>query len=232
MHLLRTHCKYSVYLQINQDNMAIQQSGFNKALLITLSILGWFALIAQFYLQISARQVDVSESITRYFSYFTILTNLIVAAYSVVLWLAPHSRAGQFFARTQTGTAVAVYITIVALIYNGVLRSLWQPEGLQKVLDNLLHLIIPILFVLYWCLFVPKATLQWKNFSAWLLYPLFYILFILIRGAFSGFYPYPFISVAEIGMSQTLINSVGVGVLFLLVSLIFIGIGKSLSGRK
>jgi len=203
-----------------------------KALLILLSLLGWFALAAQFYLQISAHLVTLVESITRYFSYFTILTNLMVAIYSTVLWLAPGSRAGQFLARAQTATAIAVYISIVGLIYNGVLRSLWQPEGLQKLLDNLLHLVIPLLFVLYWSIFVPKATLQWKNLYAWLLYPLCYILYILIRGSFSGFYPYPFISVSEIGMTQTLINSVGVAVLFVVVSLIFIGIGKGLSRKN
>ncbi len=212
--------------------MAIPQSSSMKTLLILLSLLGWFALAAQFYLQISAHLATLAESITRYFSYFTILSNLIVAICSTVLWLAPGSRAGQFFARTQTATAIAVYISIVALIYNGVLRSLWQPEGLQKLLDNLLHLVIPLLFVLYWGIFVPKASLQWKNVYAWLLYPLCYILYILTRGSFSGFYPYPFINVTEIGMTQTLINSVGVAALFMVVSFIFIGIGKGMSRKN
>jgi hypothetical protein len=206
--------------------MSLQKPISIKIFLAVLSCLGWFALITQLYLNISSHQVSVPESITRYFSYFTLLTNLIVAVYCTVLWLAPNSRQGIFFSRTQTGTAITVYITIVAMIYNIVLRSLWQPQGLQKVLDQLLHTIIPVLFILYWCVFVKKHTLQWKDFLPWLWYPFIYLAFVLIRGTFSGFYPYPFIHVGEIGMQQTLINAVGIGILFMVISLVFIGIGK------
>ncbi|SKD07059.1 hypothetical protein SAMN05660461_3677 [Chitinophaga ginsengisegetis] len=212
--------------------MSMQKSIPKKILLAILSCLGWFALITQLYLNVSSHQVSVPESVTRYFSYFTLLTNLMVAAYCTVLWLAPGSRMGAFFSRTQTATAITVYITIVALIYNIVLRSLWQPQGLQKVLDQLLHTIIPVLFILYWCVFVKKHTLQWNNFLPWLWYPFIYLVFILIRGAFSGFYPYPFIHAGEIGMQQTLINAGGIAILFMVMSLAFIGIGKLWSRRK
>ncbi|MFZ5976285.1 MULTISPECIES: Pr6Pr family membrane protein [unclassified Hydrotalea] len=33
----------------------------------------------------------------------------------------------------------------------------------------------------------------------WLIYPLLYLVYILIRGSFSGFYPYPFVNVLQIG---------------------------------
>ena len=212
--------------------MSMQKSIPKKIPLAILSCLGWFALITQLYLNVSSHQVSVPESVTRYFSYFTLLTNLMVAAYCTVLWLAPGSRMGAFFSRTQTATAITVYITIVALIYNIVLRSLWQPQGLQKVLDQLLHTIIPVLFILYWCVFVKKHTLQWNNFLPWLWYPFIYLVLILIRGAFSGFYPYPFIHAGEIGMQQTLINAAGIAILFMVMSLAFIGIGKLWSRRK
>lgn len=46
---------------------------------IALSILGWFALGSQLYLIIQNRIVSVPETVVRYFSFFTILTNLLVA---------------------------------------------------------------------------------------------------------------------------------------------------------
>ncbi len=50
-------------------------------------------------------------------------------------------------------------------------------------------------------------------------------MFIIIRGHFSNFYPYPFVNVSEIGYPQTLINSVLVSLFFLFImgTLIFIG---------
>ena len=197
-----------------------------KVSLAILSIIGWFTLVTQLYVNIATHAVPLAETITRYFSYFTLLTNGMVTVCCTVLWLAPASRWGRFFTLPQTVTAIAVYIAIVGIIYNIALRSLWHMTGLQKVLNELEHVIVPALFVLYWYIFAAKEPLNWKHCWPWLIYPLVYIVVILIRGAFSGFYPYPFINVSEIGMQQALINSVVVGVVFLLVSLLFIEIAK------
>ncbi|MGF6851075.1 hypothetical protein QFZ51_006310 [Chitinophaga sp. W3I9] len=203
-----------------------------KIFLAILSCFAWFALIPQFFITIGSNQAPWFENFIRYFSYFTLLTNAMVAISSTVLLVAPNSSWGRFFARTTTATAITVYITIVALIYNVILRPLYQFEGLQKILNEVQHVIVPVLFVLYWCVFVNKSSLQWKDFLPWLWYPLIYVLFVLIRGSFSGFYPYPFINLNDLGFRQTLINAVGMGVLFTLMSLAFIGVGKLWSRKK
>jgi hypothetical protein len=189
-----------------------------------LVIAGWFALVAQFYLIIVNRVASVVETVIRYFSFFTILTNLLVAACCTILLLIPSSRVGRFFSRATTLTAIAVYISVVAIIYNTILRFLWKPEGLQLMVDELLHSVIPVLFVAMWFAFTNKATLKWKNIFPWLLYPLAYIVCILLRGALSGFYPYPFINVRELGYSKVLVNCIGVLFVFLFLSLLFIAI--------
>src|SRR5436190_2122955 len=48
---------------------------------ITGFVLGWFAIIGQFFLAIENRQTDVTEAVIRFFSYFTVLTNLLVVLY-------------------------------------------------------------------------------------------------------------------------------------------------------
>lgn len=196
-----------------------------QVLLATGALLGWFALVGQFYLILENRVASVPETILRYFSFFTILTNILVAFCFTALLIKPKSSEGRLFS-PKTLTAITVYITIVGIVYNTILRFIWEPTGMQRVVDELLHSVIPILFFLYWLLFVQKEGLKWKNVLFWLLYPLVYIVFILFRGVLSGFYPYPFIDVSTIGYIQVLLNSIGLCVAFLLVSLILVTIAK------
>ena len=97
---------------------------------------------------------------------------------------------------------------------------------MQRVVDELLHLVIPVLFFIYWFLFAPKHQLKWNSFWPWLIFPLIYSVFILVRGSFSGFYPYPFMDVDKLGLASVLLNSVAVTAAFFAVSLILIALGK------
>ena len=192
------------------------------------SLMGWFAVIEQLILMLLNQQTPLATTLIQFISYFTILTNILVALYFTLLWLRPSSRWGQFFSKANNSTAVAVYITIVGLVYNIILRSLWKPEGMQKLVDELLHTVIPLYFILYWVLFVPKNSLGWKNVFNWLLYPFVYLIYILIRGSVTGLYPYPFIDVSIIGFSQALTNCRLVFIAFLVISFLFIGLARVL----
>jgi hypothetical protein len=200
--------------------------------LIILFILGWFALISQFWLILLSKQASIAETITRYFSFFTILTNIMLAVCATVLLIKPRGKCGNFFSKPSTLTALTVYITIVGITYNAILRFLWQPQGLQWITDELLHLIIPILFLLLWCFFVEKSGLEYKQAFSWLIYPLLYIIYTAIRGAITDHYPYPFTDVTELGYPQVIINSLGLFVAFLGLSLFLIAVGKYLSRNK
>jgi hypothetical protein len=194
-------------------------------------VLGWFALIGQFYLIIINRTVSISETIIRYFSFFTILTNLLVAVCFTSL-LIKKQKPSAFFLKITTLTAITVYILIVGIVYNAILRFLWNPEGLQKVVDELLHTVIPVLCLIFWWKYVRSPKLRWNHAFVWLIYPLLYILYILIRGAVSGFYPYPFINVATLGYEKVLINSGLLAVVFLITSFILIAIGRKTHSNK
>ena len=204
-----------------------QHSIAAKICLAVLSLLVWFALITQFYININSKVASISEIVIRYFSYFTITTNLLVAICCTVLLLNPDSKLVRF----KTLTATTVYILIVGIIYNVILRFLWKPQGLQMIVDELLHSVIPAMFLIYWLTFVTKKNLKWKNILNWLIYPLVYISFILIRGAFSGFYPYPFINAGELGLQKALLNSVLIAVAFIIMSLLFIAISNFINKR-
>lgn len=202
-----------------------------KIYLPVLAVMGWFAVIAQFYLLLQNRNAPTGQLVIEFFSYFTITTNLTVAVCCSTLSLLPATSIGKWFAKQATFTAITVYISIVGIIYNLVLRFAWNPQGLQRIVDELLHTFIPLLFVLYWLFCTGKDQLKWNSFLRWLIYPLVYVIFIFIRGAVSGLYPYPFLDVTKIGYTNALINSCYVTIAFTLVSLLFIAMGKKLRNK-
>ncbi|MEO7534463.1 MAG: Pr6Pr family membrane protein [Ferruginibacter sp.] len=160
----------------------------------------------------------------RFFSFFTVLTNILAA---IMLTAQASDRSG--FSKPGTITAITVYITIVGAVYQILLRHIWHPTGLQMIVDELLHSVNPLLVIFYWCLFERKGLVNYTQISGWLIYPLVYLLFILARGSFSGFYPYPFINVTEIGLAKALINSLLLLLVFSAISLLFIFAGKLIS---
>lgn len=196
-----------------------------RILSLIFALIGWFSIITQYYLMVENSQTPLAETTIRFFSYFTILTNIIVAVYFTC-------RAFNRFPKIKKSgipTAITIYILIVCLVYQLILRSAWTPTGLQKLVDELLHSIIPILVLIYWYLYENKKDLSYQQIPYWAIYPLIYLLYILIRGYFSDFYPYPFVNVLDLGYFQVFINSFWVLLLFVMLSILFIRIAKSLN---
>ncbi len=177
---------------------------------ITGFILGWFAVIAQLVLIILNRQADILETVIRFFSFFTILTNILVALFFSCRIFSP--RIINFSPRNETVTALASFIFIVGFIYQIILRGIWEPTGLQLLVDELLHTIIPLFFLIYWAVFTKKIS--FPKMMVWLIYPVVYIIFILLCGHFSSYYPYPFLDIPTLGTARVLQNT---GVIFLLI---------------
>ena len=132
-----------------------------KAFRMAAGILGWAALALQYALVLTGTLG--ADSFTRsvnFFSYFTILTNILAALALTLPWLAPQSALGKFFARPSVRTAIAAYIIIVMTIVYFVLRHLTDLQGWDFVADLLLHYVMPVLFVIDWLFLVPKQTLK------------------------------------------------------------------------
>jgi len=202
------------------------KNGAYTALIISGTLFGWFALIAQLYLIIHNRTGSVPETIIRYFSYFTILTNILAALFYTVSWLGRSTKFYKYIWWPPLLTAITVYMSVVGLVYQVLLRPLWSPTGLQLIVDEILHSVQPVLTVIFWWMFADTSHLSLKGAIRWLSYPLAYLIFILIRGSLSGFYPYPFIDVITIGYPTMLVNSVALMAGFLFLSGFFIWIGK------
>ncbi|MDB4923477.1 Pr6Pr family membrane protein [Mucilaginibacter sp.] len=191
-------------------------------------IVTWFALVLQFSVSIPAYLANgrsVGNTLVQLFSYYTILSNLLMVVCLTVILIAPRSAWGRFFLKGTVLTSIALYITIVALIYNVALRNIWHMEGLFKLANELLHVINPVLFIIYWFVFVPKAGLKYRDVLPWLWFPFIYFIYVLIRGAISGDYPYPFLNVTKSGYEQVMFNAFvllpviwGLGALYVLIA--------------
>ena len=183
---------------------------------IALAIIAWFAVLLQLLL--------LKESIFNFISYFTILSNLLVASSLTLKVLLPQSKIGKYFALVTVQTAIALNIFIVGLVYNTVLRGIWDPKGWQLVADNLLHVVVPFFYVLYWIVFTEKGTLKWKDGIAWTYFPFAYLIYSLVRGHFVGWYPYPFLNVVNVGYTKVFINAGFVLLAFMLFGALLIWI--------
>jgi hypothetical protein len=162
---------------------------------------------------------------TRFFAFFTILSNLIgVAAFAwlVVRGDRPRSRGLELL----RGAAV-VYLTVtffvVIFLLSGVdvqLKLVW--------VDVVLHKIFPIIVVADWILDPPTTRLTIRDGLLWLAFPLAWTGVTLVRGALDGWYPYPFLDPANGGYGQVAVTAVAITAGFLVVS----GITLALGNRK
>jgi len=203
-----------------------------KRLAVLFAVLGWFAVLMQYYLIIENRIASVGETTIRFFSFFTILTNALVAIYFTFKAAKRTPAEKHFFDKPGSLTAIVVYITIVGLVYQIVLRHIWEPTGLQMLVDELLHSVMPVCVVVFWFLYENKSAVTFRQLPGWMIYPLAYLVFILSRGSLSGFYPYPFMDVSKLGLQKVLTNSISILILFLFFCALYITLGKIIEKRK
>jgi hypothetical protein len=191
-----------------------------------------FALVLQYVLLIRLTLDTIGPLLAtvRFFSYFTILSNLLVLLVTATFAFAPGSGWGRWFARPAVRGAVALYIGVTFGIYATILQALWEPQGAQWWADSSLHYAVPVLYLSWWLFAVPHGALRWSDLLRWLLLPLAYLGWVFLRGAWVHEYPYPFLDLGVIELPAVLRNCSGVFALFLLLGAVLVAIDRW-SGR-
>jgi hypothetical protein len=189
----------------------------------------FFALVASLVRETKNRGEDsILFAIWQYFSYYTVLTNILVFLWILnsVLW--PSSDAAEFFNSSHVSTAITFYIVTVGganyLIYG------WQNLSFfDRIADTLVHAVTPVLTLIYWYFFSDKSTLSLSSIGYWLIYPVSYAVYTIGHGRWTKFYPYDFTNVEVLGLKKVLMSTLLLSVSLLVGGSLFILLGQAIS---
>lgn len=162
----------------------------------------------------------------------TIWTNFLVAFTFTCQLIPSAGRLIRFFKEPAVMGGVLLYIIVVAIVYHLVLTNIWNPQGLEKIADEFLHSVVPLLYIFYWLLYVKKGNLSFIYCFKWLIYPLIYLVYSMIRGALTGVYPYFFLDASRLGFAVTFRNIAFVTTGYILLGIIIIYADRLLSPKK
>lgn len=162
-----------------------------------------------------------TDTLWRMAGYFTILTNLGVAAVMAA------AAVGRPIGPRRSG-AMTVAIVIVGIVYHLILARLWAPVGLAWWADQGLHTAVPVATALWWLAFAPKSV-SLRDLPFWLIWPATYAVYALIRGAMTGFWPYPFLDASALGWSLVALNVALLVAVFAGLGLALIALARRLS---
>lgn len=181
--------------------------------------------LLQYGLMVGGEPLAVAaEKTTRYFSYFTILSNLLAAAALTAPLVAPLGRFASWAEAAGPRAAVATYLTITAVVYHTLLAWQWRPQGLHLVADTILHTVTPTAYLIDLAMRGGRGEARWIAAAKAMVFPALYGGWTLLHGALSGWYPYPFMNAAKRGYPAVLVTMVAMSVAFALVGLVFIAL--------
>ena len=174
--------------------------------------LGLAALIAQYIaLAPPLDTASVAGKLWAMAGYFTILTNL-----GVTLVMLAVAAGWRLTASRAAGLLVA--LTMVGLVFHTLLAQLISPQGLAWWANQGLHSAMPIALALWWLAFAPKSVAL-RDLPFWLIWPGLYGAYALIRGAATGFWPYPFLNADTLGWPAVTLNIAALLAAFAVLSL-------------
>jgi hypothetical protein len=185
---------------------------------LVVAVVAWFAVVFQLVLSITGAAVLVDTEppglaarIYRYFAYFTIQSNILVAVVSSVLARDPLLDRPAWRVVRLAGI---VGITVTGLVHFFLLRPLLDLEGANWVADKLLHMVVPVLAIAAWAWVGPRPRFSWREAAYALVWPLAWLAWTLVVGQVDGWVPYPFLDASEEGWGSVAVVSVGITVLF------------------
>jgi len=142
-----------------------------------------------------------------FFSFFTIQSNVLAVAMLCLLVIVRRDQRSPLFDATRG--AVVLYMAITGVVFALLLSGL--QEELQTTIpwvDFVVHKLMPIVLVVDWLLDPPRHRLPRWTAAAWLVYPLAWLLYTLVRGERVDWYPYPFVDVSTHGYDGVLLRGV------------------------
>jgi hypothetical protein len=191
----------------------------------SLASLALAAIGAQLVLHVGA-----SHNVLNFFSYFTNLSNLVAA--SVLLLCAFDVGSSGKGSMTLARYVSAVNMAVVVLVFAVLLRNI-DLGALLPWVNFVLHYVMPVAVVLDWLADPPALKLHSNSYFLPLLFPALYLVYVLLRGASTGWYPYPFLNPAKVGgYGGVAMYSLGIAIAVLLASWLLLAVGNRRASAK
>lgn len=152
-----------------------------------------------------------------FFSFFTIQTNMLIAACMLLPAAMPGARLSQLLSNASIRTAILAYALLTALVYFALLRNIGQDDGLERRADQILHYVAPALFFFDWLVFGAKGQVPFRAVPRFLIYPALYVGWTFVHGALTGWYPYPFVNAKRLDLWHLATNVIGLVLVAVLI---------------
>lgn len=138
-------------------------------------------------------QIQLGFSALNFFSFFTNLSNLF-AAFVLLLGAAQLIARHAPSARDEIlRTAAVIYMAVVGIVFTILLRNV-DLGSLLPWVNTILHYIMPVAVVAEWLFQPPSTKLRARQVLTLQLLPLIYLIYVLVRGSITSWYPYPFLN--------------------------------------
>jgi hypothetical protein len=194
-----------------------------------------FAVLLQLVLVIKGHRVldehnrpDLGTRLVRYCSYLTIWFNVLVAWSSFTLATGRDRDTPVWRALRLDAVVIA---TVGGLVHFFFLLPLLDLSGWDFVADKLLHMAVPALALVGWLAFGPRGRASRRDLAPFLVVPVTWLVYTLVRGELVGWYPYPFVDVGEHGYAVVLVNALGIALAMVLAAWGAIAVDRRLGPR-
>ncbi|MEI8092667.1 MAG: Pr6Pr family membrane protein [Spirochaetales bacterium] len=165
------------------------------------AVLAFGAVLVQWYSIDRGTGAAYYTSMGNFFSYFTIENNLMFGLWFLLRSLHPWKDWGGGIPAVRL--SVTVYGMVTLLVYWSLLAATDHPEGIRFYANLALHLVMPLAMLGEWFFDRPAKPATWGSWAWSLLVPALYCVYSLVRGAFTGWYPYFFINLPKLGWEMT-----------------------------
>jgi hypothetical protein len=168
-----------------------------------------------------------SSDLGHFFSFFTVESNIL--AVTVLLIGGLFDRQTEAWAYLRT--AVTTFMIITGAVYAALLSGT-EAGRLAPWSNDMLHRVTPAALALDYLLFGPWPWASYRATAGFLLGPLAYVAYSLIRGPQVHWYPYPFLNPhhASGGYGRVAVNCVVLGLLMAALTVLVNWVGRRRAG--
>lgn len=194
-----------------------------------LSLIAGVSVLASIVWQVSDQVAAGRFQPTEYFAYFTIQTALINIVVLIVGGVLAFRTPIDPPLYAAIRASVFAYAVVTGVVYNLLLRGIPNDDGYiaPPWPNENLHVWIPIYIALDWLLNPTRPRLRWSTMGLAVSFPLIWVGVTMVRGALTGWYPYPFLEpFGPAGVPGVVQYVVGIAVLIIVLAALAVAITR------